>query len=88
MNPTPEAKTAEQVEKFTRLQDLLLEDLTRLFEGGEVTAADRRTVYQMLRDNGWSLDPAKLPQSVKNMLTKHVAFDEDLEGDTKMRLIG
>lgn len=86
MDHSPAAKTAEQADKVIELQDLLLDDFIRLAKDKLLTSTDRAVLYRMLRDNGWSLDPSKLPQKVRDLLTRQVQFDEDLESDAPPKL--
>lgn len=69
-----------QTEIATRLQRLLLEDFERAFKDCTITAADRATLARLLMQNGWSLDPKELPQSLRDKLTTHInpdSFDEE-----------
>lgn len=78
----PNIPDQEQVEKARVLQDLLLEDLIRLFESGSenISAADRKLVYTICKDNGWSLDPSMVPQDLQDRLTSAIsAADLDAE---------
>lgn len=87
MEDAPNERLNEQIEKAEKLQDLLLEDLIRVAEAKELSSADRVLIYRMLRENGWSLDPSKLPQKAKDLLAKQVAFDEDLDGEPTLRMV-
>lgn len=78
-------KKKSQIIKAERLQDLLLDDFTKLAESGGLSATDRATLVRFLSDNGWDLDPARIPQSLKDKLTKSVRPDEDLEAETGER---
>lgn len=68
-----------QIEKMEKLQDLILDDLIKAVEGGTATATDRATIIRLLQSNGWDLDPARIPQELRDKLTKKVKFDDDLE---------
>lgn len=63
------ADSNEQLDKAEKLQDMLLDSFIELFKDKAETAADRATLLKMLKENGWSLDPSRLPQSLKDKLT-------------------
>jgi hypothetical protein len=63
------ADSNAQLDKAEKLQDLLLDSFLELFQNRGETAADRATLLKMLKENGWSLDPSRLPQSLKDKLT-------------------
>lgn len=58
-----------QIDLAERLQNMLLEDFERLLESSEMTPTDRATLARLLSQNGWSLDPSRLPQGIKDKLT-------------------
>lgn len=69
-----------QIDLAARLQTLLLENFEELFKSGAMTAADRSTLSRLLMANGWSLDPASIPQGLRDKLTKHIdprVFDDN-----------
>jgi hypothetical protein len=66
-NPKP-----EQIALAEALQDALLKDFERLLKDGQMTPADRATLSRLLRENGWSLDPAALPEGIRSKLTKRI----------------
>lgn len=68
---SPEEKLVEQrrqIEQAERLQRLILDDLERCLNDKTATATDRATIIRLLKDNGWTLDPAQLPSNLKAML--------------------
>ena len=67
-----------QVKKAEQLQDLLLDDLIKMFEAGEATSTDRATLAKLLRDNGWSVDASQVPQELKSQLTSSIQAEEDI----------
>ena len=71
----------EQVDKAEQLQELLLDDLIRLFKEGEATATDRATLARLLKDNGWSVDPSMVPQELRDKLTSKIAPGDDIDDD-------
>lgn len=87
MEQAPDDRKRKQIELAEKLQDLLLEDFIRLANDKALTSTDRAILYRMLRDSGWDLDPAKLSQSARDLLTKAVAFDEDLDGEPRLKVI-
>jgi hypothetical protein len=69
---TDKAKQQEQISKAERLQELLLESFESALLDGTITPTDRATLARLLSQNGWSLDPSKLPEGIKDKLTEHV----------------
>ena len=74
-----------QVELAERLQVLWLERMETLLNDGEITSTDLATLARVLLANGWTLDPTRLPTSLREKLTKHVEFDA--EEDAKIQVI-
>jgi hypothetical protein len=70
-----------QLELARQLQTLLLKDFLSLAASGELSPTDRRTLYQMLKDGGWSLDPTRLPQDLRSKLTSALSPTADLDDD-------
>lgn len=62
----------EQVELGKRLQKLLLESYEKALKDGTATAADRAALGRLLRENGWSIDPDDIPQSIRQYLPTSV----------------
>lgn len=58
------------------LQEFLLEDFIRLYQEGRLSPTDRRTLYQMLKDNGWVLDPTRLPKGILEGIREKHQFPE------------
>lgn len=58
----------QQIELAQQLQTLLLEDFLKLAQKGDLSPTDRRTLYQMLKDGGWCLDPSRLPSDLSSKL--------------------
>lgn len=78
--PTEEqSRQQEQRIIVLRLQLLWLTRMETLFTEEKITSTDMATLYRFLADNGWSLDPSKLPQKLAEKLTDRVAFDEEDE---------
>lgn len=68
-----------QVDKAEKLQELLLDNLIKLFEDGTATSTDRATLAKLLRDNGWSVDPLMIPQDLKDQLTSKLKPGDDID---------
>ena len=78
----------EQVAIAKRLQIKWLEHMNRLLDTGTITSTDMATLARVLLSNGWSLDPKKLPQSLRDMLTRHVKpedFEDEYAASTPVR---
>lgn len=73
----------KQLELSERLQVLLLENFEQLAVSGELTPTDRATLARLLTQNGWSIDPAAMPQGLASKLTSLVKFDDELPTDVK-----
>jgi hypothetical protein len=72
----------QQMKLMERLKIALLEDFMRLYEEGKLSPTDRRTIFQMLKENGWTLDPSRIPQSlVDSIKDKYKLPDPKLPED-------
>lgn len=69
----------EQVAKAQKLQTLLLLTYERRLERGTLSDTGLAALQRLLDANGWSLDPARIPQSLKDKLTSKVSA-KDLDG--------
>jgi hypothetical protein len=74
-NKEKQLKLAEQ------LQMDLLEDFGKMFKAGSMTPTDRATLYRLLKDGGWVLDPARLPTTLRDKLTSRIDPKQFDEGD-------
>ena len=74
----------KQITLLARLQTLWLKHMEALLESGACTSTDLATLYRVLRDNGWQLDPTKLPKGLAEKLTKHVDPKSFEDEDTKV----
>lgn len=75
-----EEKSNEQMGYVERLQLKWLARMEYLLDNGLMGPTDMSTLYKFLKENGWSLDPSKLPQRLKDKLTSHLdpnELDED-----------
>lgn len=77
----------QQVDIAKRLQEKWLKRMEYLLDTGEITSTDMATLARVLLQNGWSLDPNDLPQTLRDKLTKRVSFDDDLEGELNLRVM-
>lgn len=73
-----------EVSKLERLRSLLLDNFTILAENNELTPTDRRTLAALLKDNGMTIDPNALPQSLKDKLHSSLDPSADLEEDVQI----
>lgn len=71
---------AEQKELAAELQGEVLKSWRDCLKNGTATAADRKAIADFLKGNGWSLDPSKVPQGLKDLMTNRVK-PEDVGGD-------
>ena len=81
------ADPKEQVEITERLQTLWLKRMEALLEAGEITSTDMATLARFLMMNGWSVDPAKLPEKLRDKLTNKIRYDDDLTPDERKKQI-
>ena len=69
----------EQIEIAERLQGKWLLHMERLLDNNSITSTDMATLCRWLMANGWSLDPSKLPQPLRDKLIDAIgdeAFEE------------
>ncbi len=72
-----------QIDIAERLQLKWLEHMESLLNGDQeegtgMTSTDLATLARVLMHNGWTIDPAKLPQGLREKITAKVDFDDDL----------
>lgn len=80
----------QQMEVFERLQLALLQDFETHLKDNTLSATDRATLVRLLEHNGWTLDAKRLPQGLKDRITKRVdpkSFD-DGDADVVIGKIG
>jgi hypothetical protein len=77
----------EMQEIAARLQLKWLRHMEFLIDSGELTAADRKTLYVALKENGWQFDPSRVPQGLKDKLTSTIAFDDDEDDFHNLRVL-
>lgn len=69
----------EQIEIAERLQGKWLQHMEKMLDAGTITSTDMATLARILLANGWALDPAKLPSSLRSKLIDSMEdenFDE------------
>lgn len=69
----------EQIELVERMQLKWLQHMEKLLDNGNISSTDLATLARLLMQNGWTLDPARLPKGLKDKLTTHLdptAFDD------------
>lgn len=71
----------EQIELGQKLFQALLEDFATLLEKGEATAADRATLARLLTQNGYSINPADLPDELRTKITTEFDPEADLDDE-------
>jgi len=72
-----EQEKQKQIETASRLQTKWLEHMERLLDSDTITSTDLSTLAKFFMQNGWSVDPQKLPQGLRDKLLKDVEFDEE-----------
>ena len=75
--------TIDQHAVAARLQAKWLQRMEFLIDHGLATSTDLATLARVLLQNGWSLDPKKLPKGLQSLVSK-VEFDAD--GRPKLRM--
>lgn len=79
----------EQVNLATKLQTLLLRTYEIRLEAGSLSDTGLSSLQRLLAANGWSLDPARLPKGLADLLTSQVDPKElDDEGVFPIRRNG
>lgn len=62
-----------------RLQEALLKRFETLIEEENDSPTDRATLARLLSQNGWSLDPSTLPQSLRSKISEAVEPTDGIE---------
>lgn len=73
----------EQIEIAERLQLLLMKRWETLLTNplAEVSPTEISTMAKTLRDNGWSIDPSKIPQGLRDKLLTNPEDVKDEDPD-------
>ena len=74
-----------QIAIAERLQLKLLRRFEALLDSGELQATDAATLARLLMSNGWSIDPGKVPASLRGILTASISAAELDEDDPDIR---
>ena len=74
----------QQLEIAERLQGKWLTHMERLLDNGTITSTDMATLCRWLMANGWSLDPAKMPQKIRDLVKE---MPEDAFEELPVRLV-
>lgn len=72
----PMKDSVDQLDVAARLQAKWLQRMEFLLDSGLVTSTDLATLSRVLLQNGWSLDPKKLPKGIAALVGR-VEFDEN-----------
>lgn len=70
----------DQTELAEGLQLKWLRRMDSMLDDGTITSSDMATLYRFLSDNGWNLDPARLPKRLRDKLTSKISptdFDDE-----------
>lgn len=67
----------ENVELLGTLQGKMLKEFDRRFDDKLITSADLAVLARLGMQNGWNLDPSRIPENLRDKLTSKVAFDDD-----------
>jgi hypothetical protein len=72
-----------QIDLAKNLQLKLLKRFDKMLDECTLSATDAATLARLLMANGWSIDPAKVPSSLRGVLTDAVnaAMLEDDDAD-------
>lgn len=83
-NKTPKPKKTlakdEQLTLTEKLQGWLLQEYESRLESGDISDTGLSSLQKLLMQNGWSLDPSRIPQGLRDKLTSKVdptGFDDD-----------
>lgn len=71
----------EQVAIAERLQLKWLVRMEKLLDEGTITSTDMATLVRFLIANGWTLDPSRLPQGLRDKLTANVSPEDFDDSD-------
>jgi hypothetical protein len=80
------AASIDQHAVAARLQAKWLQRMEFLIDHGLATSTDLATLARVLLQNGWSLDPKKLPQTLQSLVSK-VEFDPETGRPRLMKVV-
>jgi hypothetical protein len=75
----------EQSDLAGQLQAMLLRGYYQRLKRGTLSDTGFAALQRLLQQNGWTLDPAKLPQGLGDLLTSKVSFDGE---DDEPQVVG
>lgn len=70
----------EQKEISERLQLKWLKRMEEMLDDNSISATDMATLRKFLADNGWTVDPSRMPKGLQGILTQNVdpeSFEDD-----------
>ena len=84
-----EDRRLKQLALAEALQDKTLQVMADKLDSGDVTGSELATITKFLSDNGWTVDPARIPTKLKNILQVEdvPAFDDATEADRQLRVV-
>lgn len=71
---------SDALEVAERLQQKWLKRMEEMLDDGTITSTDLATLYRFFAQNGWTVDPKKMPKGLRDKLTTDVT-DEELAED-------
>lgn len=78
----PTDDTKKQLAIAERLQLKVLKRFEELLDNGEITSTDMATLCRLLMQNGWNIDPAALPEGIRDKISEDLpAFHDDISPD-------
>lgn len=75
-----EQRKIEMAEQAGRMQAKILDHLEAKLDDGSINATELKTAVDLLRANGWDWQGALESSGLKAKLTKHVKYDDDIDG--------
>lgn len=69
--------TQAQVKIAKRLQIKMLERWEALLDSGDLSATDAGHLMKFLLENGWNVDPARMPQGLRDKVPALDSLDFD-----------
>lgn len=76
----------QQIDLAEQLQAMLLEAYATKLEKGELSDTGLSSLQKLLMQNGWQLDPTRVPQGLRDKLTARVD-PKDVEDDDEPGVI-
>jgi hypothetical protein len=76
-----------QIAIADRLQAALLRTYELRLKKGTITGTELAALQRLLQANGWALDPAKVPEGLKEKLTSKID-PKDFDDDDEPQVVG